>query len=80
MCYDPTDGELINNTINFFKTYLNNELKAASFKACYLLPGKKQLPHGLMPAVIVKFVYSGEKKLGLQSTKTAQRAEKPSQW
>ena len=57
---DPKDSELNRNNINFFETHLNMELKGAAFKACHLLPGKKQLPHGSMFAVVVKIVYFEE--------------------
>ena len=78
--YNPRDDEkLISNPINFFRTFLNIELETASFKACHLLPGKQQLLYGLMPAVIVKFVYFAEKKSGIQSTETPQGEEKSSE-
>ena len=60
--YNPRDNEkLISNTINFFKTCLDIELQCASFKACHLLPSRKQLPYSFLPAVRVKFVYIEEK-------------------
>lgn len=77
--YDPKDCELISNTVNFFKTFLNIELKGASFKACHLLPGKKQLPYGLMPSVIVKFVYFEEKNQ-VYSQRKLLKDKKSSQW
>ena len=58
---------------------MNIELEGASFKACHLLPGKKQLPYGLLPAVIVEFVYFEERKSGIQSKETPQE-EKSSDW
>ena len=75
---NPRDDEkLISNTINFFKTFLNIELDGASFKACHLLPGKKQLPYGLMPAVIVKFVYFAEKNQVYSQRKLLKEKKNP---
>ena len=42
--YDPQDGELISNTLNFFKTNLNSELKRAEYKASHPLRGDKSCP------------------------------------
>ena len=53
--YDPKDGALIRNIINF-KTFFNFALKGASFQAFHVLPGKKQLTYCLLPAVKIKIV------------------------
>ena len=65
--------QMISSTINYLETYINIELKTASFKACQFLP-----VYGFLPALIVETVFF-EKKSGVESTKTDQREEKLSQ-
>ena len=54
--------DLAKNILEFFKTVLKNDkIEEKSLKAFHILPNRKPLPNGILPAVIVKFVYFQDK-------------------
>ena len=75
--YDPRTRNWSVTPKSFSKANLNIGLKGASFEACDLLPGRKQLSHCSMSAVVVMFGYFEEKKQGYSQPKLLKDKKNP---
>ena len=69
---------LAENIIKFFKTVLKIEkVDERGLKAFHILPSKKPLPNGILPAVIVKFVYFADKDTVFRSRRQLRDYKNP---
>ena len=69
---------LAENIIKFFKTVLKVEkVDERGLKAFHILPNKKPLPNGILPAIIVKFVYFADKDTVFRSRRQLRDYKNP---